>query len=85
MTTAAASWSGWYTGRAVRMSPAELLWRLRDRMVRAAWSRRQVTRHQLARTAAGAPARELAFTVEEASRLLASEGIGLSRERGVAR
>jgi len=44
------------------MSPAEMAWRLRDQVVRAAWSPRQVTRHQLARAAAAVPARELAFT-----------------------
>jgi Heparinase II/III-like protein/Heparinase II/III N-terminus len=43
------------------MSPAEMAWRLRDRVVRAAWSPRQVLRHQLARAVA-APAREPAFT-----------------------
>jgi hypothetical protein len=43
------------------MSPAEMAWRVRDQLVRAAWSPRQVTRQQLARVAA-APARELAFT-----------------------
>jgi Heparinase II/III-like protein/Heparinase II/III N-terminus len=44
------------------MSLAEMAWRLRDQVVRAAWSPRQVTRHQLARAVAAAPARELAFT-----------------------
>ena len=44
------------------MSPAEMAWRARDQVVRAAWSPRQVTRQQLARAAAAAPARELAFT-----------------------
>ena len=42
--------------------PAHLVWRLRNQVVRAAWSRRQVTRHQLARASAAAPALELAFT-----------------------
>jgi hypothetical protein len=44
------------------MSPAEMAWRARDQAVRAAWSRRQVTRDQLARAAA-APACGSAFTV----------------------
>jgi hypothetical protein len=40
-----------------------MAWRLRNQLVRATWSRRQVTRHQLAEASAAAPARELAFTV----------------------
>ena len=62
MSTAATSRLGWYVRRAARMSPAEMAWRARDQVVRAAWSPRQVTRQQLARAAAAAPARELAFT-----------------------
>ena len=61
MSTAATSRLGWYVRRAAQMSPAEMAWRVRDQVIRAAWSPRQVTRHQLARSAA-APARELAFT-----------------------
>jgi hypothetical protein len=38
----------WYARRAGRMSPAEIAWRARDQAVRVAWSRRQVTRQQLA-------------------------------------
>ena len=59
---AATSRLGWYVRRAAQMSPAEMAWRARDQVVRAAWSPRQVTRQQLARTTAAAPARELAFT-----------------------
>jgi hypothetical protein len=44
------------------MSPAEMAWRARDQLVRAAWTPRRVTRAQLARAASAAPARELAFT-----------------------
>ena len=62
MSTAVTSRLGWYARRAARMSPAEMAWRARDQVVRAAWSPRQVTREQLARVAAAAPARELAFT-----------------------
>ena len=62
MSTAAASRLGWYARRAAQMSPAEVAWRVRDQVVRAAWSPRQVTRQQLARTAAAAPARALTFT-----------------------
>ena len=62
MSTAATSRLGWYVRRAAQMSPAEMAWRVRDQVIRAAWSPRQVTRHQLARSAAVAPARELAFT-----------------------
>ena len=61
MSTAATSRLGWYVRRAARMSPAEMAWRLREQVVRTVWSPRQVTRHQLARAAAAAPARELAF------------------------
>jgi Heparinase II/III-like protein/Heparinase II/III N-terminus len=38
---------GWYARRATAMSPAEVTWRVRDQVLRAAWSRRQVTREQL--------------------------------------
>jgi hypothetical protein len=38
---------GWYARRAAAMSPAEVTWRARDQVLRAAWSRRQVTREQL--------------------------------------
>jgi Heparinase II/III-like protein/Heparinase II/III N-terminus len=62
VTAAATSRLGWYARRATRMSPAEMAWRARDQVVRAAWSPRQVTREQLARAASAAPARELAFT-----------------------
>ena len=62
VSTAATSRLGWYARRAARMSPAEMAWRVRDQVVRAAWSPRQVTRQQLARAAPAAPARELAFT-----------------------
>jgi len=62
VSAAATSRLGWYVRRAARMSPAEMAWRARDQVVRAAWSPRQVTRHQLPRAASVAPARELAFT-----------------------
>jgi len=62
MSTAAASRLGRYLRLPARMSPAHLAWRLRNQVVRAAWSLRQVTRHQLAQAAAAAPALELAFT-----------------------
>lgn len=38
--------AGWYLRRAASMSPAEVLWRARDQVIRVAWSRRQVTRGQ---------------------------------------
>ncbi len=38
----------WYGRRAARMSPAEMMWRARDQAVRTVWSRRQVSRGQLA-------------------------------------
>ncbi|HXO25388.1 MAG TPA: hypothetical protein VN870_12455, partial [Streptosporangiaceae bacterium] len=62
MNTTGTSRLGWYVRRAARMSPAEIAWRIRDQLVRAAWSPRQVTRAQLTRKqVAAAPARELAF------------------------
>jgi hypothetical protein len=53
---------GWYARRAAQMSPVEVAWRVRDQVVRAAWSPRQVSRRQLARATQAAPGRELAFT-----------------------
>jgi hypothetical protein len=38
----------WYVRRASQMSPAEMSWRSRDQALRVAWSRRQVSREQLA-------------------------------------
>ena len=62
MSGSGASRLGWYAHRAARMSPAEMVWRARDQMVRMAWSGRQVTREQLARTALTVPAGHLRFT-----------------------
>jgi hypothetical protein len=39
---------GWYARRAARMSPAEVAWRVRDHMLQAAWSLRQVRPEQVA-------------------------------------
>jgi hypothetical protein len=44
-----ASRLGWYARRVARMSPTEMAWRVRDQVVQTAWSRRQVTREQLAK------------------------------------
>jgi Heparinase II/III-like protein/Heparinase II/III N-terminus len=44
---------GWYARRVARMSPAEVAWRARDQVLQVTWSRRQVTRAQLAE--AGTP------------------------------
>ena len=49
MNASSASQLGWYARRVARMSPAEVAWRARDRVLQAAWSRRQVTQEQLAR------------------------------------
>jgi Heparinase II/III-like protein/Heparinase II/III N-terminus len=38
-----ASRFGWYARRLARMSPVEVAWRTRDKLLQAAWSRRQVT------------------------------------------
>ena len=60
MSTVAVSRLGCHVRRAARLSPVEMAWRLREQVVRATWSPRQVTRHQLA--CAAAATRELAFT-----------------------
>jgi hypothetical protein len=39
---------GWYARRLACMSPAEVCWRARDQLMRAAWQRRQVSREELA-------------------------------------
>jgi heparinase II/III-like protein len=44
---------GWYVRRVSQMSPAEVTWRARDQALRIAWSRRQVSRDQLAAAARG--------------------------------
>ena len=49
MNASSASQLGWYAHRVARMSPAEVTWRARDRVLQAAWSRRQVTQEQLPR------------------------------------
>ena len=49
MNATPASRLGWYARRVARMSPAEVAWRVRDQVLRTAWSRRQVTREQLAK------------------------------------
>jgi len=60
--SAADSRLAWYLRRAARMSPAEVVWRIQDQAIRAAWSPRQVTRHQLARALPPLPPGELSFT-----------------------
>jgi hypothetical protein len=62
MSAAVASTPGRRASRTTRMSLTEMAWRLRDQVVRVAWSPRQVTRHGLARAAATTPARALEFT-----------------------
>ena len=47
MSATRTSQLGWYARRVAAMSPAEVAWRARDQVLRAAWSRRQVTREQL--------------------------------------
>jgi hypothetical protein len=39
---------GWYARRLACMSPAEVCWRARDQIMRAAWQRRQVSRAEMA-------------------------------------
>jgi hypothetical protein len=48
MNASSASQLGWYARRVARMSPAEVVWRARDRVLQAAWSRRRVMQEQLA-------------------------------------
>ena len=43
---------GWYARRLGRMSPAEMAWRARDQVVKAAWSRRQVLTSDLRKLSA---------------------------------
>jgi Heparinase II/III-like protein/Heparinase II/III N-terminus len=43
----------WYARRASRMSPAEVLWRSRDKAVQAVWVGRRVSREQLATAVTG--------------------------------
>ena len=57
-----------------RMSPAEMVWRARDQLVRMAWSGRQVTREQLAQTAQPVPAGGLRFTAVLPAGTAASAG-----------
>jgi hypothetical protein len=51
---------GWYARRLGRMSPAEVLWRGRDQVVKAAWSGRQVHRDSIG-TATSAAAADRRF------------------------
>jgi hypothetical protein len=44
MSKSLTSKASWYLRRLGRMSPAEACWRARDQVVKAAWSRRQVSR-----------------------------------------
>jgi len=61
MSASQTSRLGWYVRRAARMSPAEILWRTRDRALQAAWSGRQVTREDSA-AGASVPAGDRRFT-----------------------
>ena len=61
MNATPASRLGWYARRVARMSPAEVAWRARDQALQATWSRRQVTREQLAK-AGPTPARDPKFS-----------------------
>lgn len=61
MTGTASGRLSWYARRLACMSPAEVGWRARDQAVRLAWTRRQVSRDQIA-AAASAPPGERPFT-----------------------
>ena len=45
--TGTSSRLGWYARRVARMSPAEVTWRVRDHLLKMAWSRRQVRPEQI--------------------------------------
>src|SRR5262244_3447024 len=52
----------WYLQRARQMSPAEVAWRARDQALHVTWSRRQVSREQIAAAAlAPSPAGQRGF------------------------
>jgi hypothetical protein len=55
--TGSSSRLGWYARRVARMSPAEVTWRVRDHLLKMAWSRRQVTRDQITEGASPPPGR----------------------------
>jgi Heparinase II/III-like protein/Heparinase II/III N-terminus len=61
VTTSHITRLGWYARRITRMSPAEMIWRARDRALQAAWSGRQVTGDRIASGASALP-RERRFT-----------------------
>jgi hypothetical protein len=60
MSATSTSRLAWYARRAVAMSPAEVAWRVRDQVLRALWSWRQVTPGQLSADTP-APAGERTF------------------------
>ncbi len=62
MSTSLRSKAGWYLRRLGRMSPAEACWRVRDQVVKTAWSRRQVSREQAASPGPSASAGARSFT-----------------------
>ena len=47
MSISASSRLGWYARRASRMSPAEVAWRGRDKILQTTWARHQVSRSQV--------------------------------------
>jgi hypothetical protein len=55
MTAVQQSRFGWYARRLVGMSPAEVVWRIRDKALQVAWSRRQVRREQISADAPPPP------------------------------
>jgi Heparinase II/III-like protein/Heparinase II/III N-terminus len=61
MTASRQSRLGWYARRAASMSPGEVAWRIRDQMLRVAWTPRQVSREQAA-AVTSLPAGERPFT-----------------------
>ncbi|HUA40932.1 MAG TPA: alginate lyase family protein [Streptosporangiaceae bacterium] len=56
MTAGQGSGLGWYARRLARMSPAEVVWRTRDQVVKATWSGKQVHRGTAGSTALAAVA-----------------------------
>jgi hypothetical protein len=55
VSTLSASRLGWYSRRFARMSPAEVMWRARDKALQAAWAFRQVSAEQLSADSSAGP------------------------------
>jgi hypothetical protein len=61
---------GWYARRLSKMSPVEMGWRVRDRMLKSSWSRHQVRASDLAQASADSTAREFTATLPAGAAML---------------